>query len=175
MNPLDIEGLTNADEIRKLQQWAARYETIVEIGSWKGRSITALCQSCPGTVYAVDDFRGSNKSWDKLFMSDPKENEMDFLKNTKDLKNLKLLKMDSVEAAKMFEPKSIDMVFIDGDHSELEFGKDLDAWLPVCKKFLCGHDLYFGGVQQALDNRKIKYRSVGFNYPLCLWYSEVLQ
>jgi hypothetical protein len=175
MNPNQIEGLINEDEIRKLQEWAGQYESIVEVGSWKGRSTAALCSTCNGKVYAVDNFKGSESHWDMTYNADSKAVEAAFRENTKDLKNLEFLKMDSVEAAKKFEPKSIDMVFIDAGHEEENFKADMKAWLPIAKKFICGHDLYFGGVKKVLDELKIKYQSVGFNYPLCLWFAEVAQ
>ena len=173
MNPLLAEGLTNGDEIYKLQEWAAKYDSIVEVGSWKGRSTIALCQACSGKVVAVDNFRGSKSSWDMTYNADPQKVEDAFRENTKDCANLELMKMDSVEAAKHFKPRSVDMVFLDAAHEYDNFMPTLKAWLPIAKKFLCGHDLYFGDTKKVLDELGVKYRSVGFNYPLCLWYSEV--
>ena len=166
----------NIDEYRRLQDWASRYDTIVEIGSWKGVSTAHLCEACKGRVYAVDTFAGSSDPRDCAFK--PKEDIFSIFKeNTKDYNNLEVLKMTSLEAAKTFPPKSIDMVFIDGDHSYTSVKADLEAWAPIAKKWLCGHDLYFleQDVKRALEDLGIKYRSVGFNYPLCMWYSEVAQ
>jgi hypothetical protein len=71
--------------------------------------------------------------------------------------NLKVLKMDSTEAAKQFELKSVDFIFVDGDHDFQPFKKDLEAWVPICKKLICGHDLGEGGVTVALAELGINY------------------
>jgi hypothetical protein len=95
------------------------------------------------------------------------------MENMKDYHNLEVLKMGSLEAAKLFEPRSMDMVFLDASHEYEDIKADLAAWAPIAKKWLCGHDLYMGGVKRALDEAGIRYRSVGFRFPWCLWYSEV--
>jgi predicted O-methyltransferase YrrM len=114
-----IQGFMNIDELRRLQDWASQYESVVEVGSWKGQSTCAMCTVCPGKVYAVDHFRGS-KSLEDGTNPIHKQAQGDvysqFLENTKDFKNLEVLKMDSLEAAKQFEPRSVDMIFIDASH-----------------------------------------------------------
>ena len=54
----------------------------------------------------------------------------------------KLLAMPSVEAAATLPDRSVDGVFIDGDHSYMEVLRDIDAWEPKVKLggFLSGHD-----------------------------------
>src|SRR5688500_4628251 len=39
--------------------------------------------------------------------------------------------MDSLEAAKLFEPESVDLAFIDADHSEAGTARDIEAWWPL--------------------------------------------
>ena len=52
----DIEGWMEQTELEWLYSIASEMESIVEIGSWKGRSIHALCTRCKGTVTAIDLF-----------------------------------------------------------------------------------------------------------------------
>ncbi len=80
-------------------------------------------------------------------------------------KSVKVLRMDSREAAKMFEEKRdrhyfkdgyFDLVFIDANHNKEEVLKDIEAWLPLIKKggIICGHDYpssQWLGVQEAVD------------------------
>jgi hypothetical protein len=53
---------------------------------------------------------------------------------------LSIMRMDSLYASASFNDKSVDMVFIDGDHSEDGIRSDIRAWLPKTKKIICGHD-----------------------------------
>lgn len=48
---------------------------------------------------------------------------------------------DSIEISKVFKDKSIDFLYIDGDHSEYCIG-ELEAWLPKMKEdsVIAGHD-----------------------------------
>jgi uncharacterized delta-60 repeat protein len=111
-------------------------ESFLEIGSYKGKSTHAILSGGAKEVYAVDHFVGS---------SDPIETgNLDtydaFLKNVGHFSNLTIKRMSSLEAAKEFEDKSLDVVFIDGGHRIQEITEDIVAWLPKTKKILCGHD-----------------------------------
>ena len=144
-----IEGWMGPDELDWLYQRAQEMESIVEIGSWKGRSAHALCSGCPGMVYTVEHFKGNpNELQGAHREATERDISIDFANNMKGFQNLKLLRMDSVEAAKQFQPASIDMVFIDGCHVYEHVMADLKAWRPICKKLLCGHD--YSSVDRAL-------------------------
>src|SRR5262245_48308471 len=56
---LAIPGWMFEAELAWLEEQALERTIIVEIGSWQGRSTKALAAT-PGTVYAVDDWRGEN-------------------------------------------------------------------------------------------------------------------
>jgi len=147
----DIEGFMGSESVYWLNQIAGNFESIVEIGSWKGRSTHALCSGCKGKVTAVDHFKGS----DEPAHAEAKNGEIynEFIKNVGHFENLDVLKMDSVEAAGKFADKSVDMVFIDGGHKYEEVTADIKAWLPKCKKFICGHDYAsHEAVKKAVDD-----------------------
>lgn len=149
-----IEGWMEPVELVWLYLTAKGMGSIVEIGSWKGRSTHALLSGCKGTVWAVDHFRGSKEQIENdLTYSEIEKGNIykDFLKNVGHFKNLKLLKMDSLEAVKKFKDNSVDMVFIDGGHSYKEVKQDIKAWCPKARKIICGHDFNFLGVNQAVD------------------------
>jgi len=110
---------------------------VVEVGAWHGRSTRALA-NVKGVVYAVDHWKGSvgEARFDGI---DPDAEFATFKKRTADLENLRIIRMDSVSAAKRFS-KQVDMVFIDASHDEVSFRADVEAWLPKTRKILCGHD-----------------------------------
>jgi len=155
----NIDGWMGPEELKWLFDRAGEMESIVEIGSWVGKSTHALLSGCKGTVWAVDHFLGSpaeRGSTHALAVENPGEPFRRFKANVGHFENLKILEMDSIEASKKFERKSIDMVFIDGDHDFEAVKKDLMAWMPICKKLLCGHDASMGGVREALDACAVK-------------------
>jgi len=146
----NISGWMSHGEVNWLYLMAQIMDNIVEIGSWMGRSTDALLSGCKGTVWAVDHFKGSPNE-DLAERAKTEDIFKIFMDNVGHYKNLKLLKMDSLEAAEKFKDKSIDMVFIDGGHEYEEVKVDIEVWLPKVKKLICGHDYYRGGVKRAVD------------------------
>ena len=134
-----IEGWTSYTELIWLYLTAQKMHSIVEVGSWKGRSAHALATSCPGKVYLVDDFSDNP--------TEHPEAEKDLRENIASFKNIEIIKKKSLEAAAQFGDKSIDMVFIDGAHDRVSVYNDIKAWYPKCKKIVCGHDFDQEGVR----------------------------
>ena len=64
-----------------------------------------------------------------------------FLKNMEPY-NYKLIRKDSVEASTGFKDESVDLVFIDGNHTKEDVSRDIIAWYPKVKfgGMICGHD-----------------------------------
>lgn len=71
-----------------------------------------------------------------------------------------VLGMSSLEASRMIADASLDLVFLDADHSEAGVAADLSAWLPKVKPggWIGGHDYGnadrrydFSGVARAVD------------------------
>lgn len=150
----NIPGLITQNEFQWLYEKAHGMETILEIGAWKGKSTFSLLSGCKGIVWSVDHFRGSPLEINgaEREAQDGKIKDI-FLQNVGHFSNLHLLEMDSLDAVKQFKEKSIDMIFIDGDHRLEAVRLDLKVWYPICKKLFCGHDYDPGhpGVVQAVD------------------------
>lgn len=145
-----IEGWMFPNELECLSSWASQHESIVEIGSWKGRSTYALCKGTAGRVWAVDTFKGSPdepEHVERIAAAGGSTFE-EFDRNTEDCPNLSSVALDSVEAA-AYVPDA-DMVFLDGGHSYEQVLADLKAWLPKTKKLICGHDIQAPGVARAV-------------------------
>lgn len=77
------------------------------------------------------------------------------LKHLRLLKYVTQLRMDSKDAAVLFEPASVDFVFIDGDHSTESVLLDIDSWKPKLKfgGIMAGHDYDHPSVRTAVNKR----------------------
>jgi predicted O-methyltransferase YrrM len=150
-----IEGYTVVRELQWLNRMAKDMNSIVEVGSYLGRSAHALLSGCPGIVTCVD-------TWLPLSWEDgdsewkDEERFKHFLGNTSQFHNRAVLRMSSLRAASMFIDGSVDMVFIDGNHDKQPFLEDLAAWLPKTRKMICGHDYDAVGwpeVKEVVDEK----------------------
>jgi hypothetical protein len=140
-------------------------EKYVEIGAWKGKSICYAAVEIINsgkniTIDSVDTWEGS--PGESVIMNDKsiKNNTLynEFIKNIEPVKHIVTpVKMPSVEAAKLYEDKSLFFVFIDGSHLYESVKEDILAWLPKVKSggFIGGHDIdqteEFNGVRKAVD------------------------
>jgi len=137
-----IEGWMTYAELIWLNLMAKKMDSVVEVGSWKGRGAHAIASGCKGKVYLVDDFSQHHNFSPEV--------ESELRKNMAPFKNVEILKQKSVEAASRFKDNSIDMVFIDGAHDRDSVYNDIMAWYPKCKKIICGHDSELEGVKQGV-------------------------
>ena len=149
-----IPGWTTDTELELLRHLGSSFDSIVEVGCWKGRSTKELLETCKGTVYAVDHFNGSDTDNSGLAMFGL-DIYHEFMSNVGSYPNLKVLKGDSVEISKKFNGNKVDMVFIDAGHDYEEVKSDIEAWLPKCKKIIAGHDYSdeWVGVKKAVDEK----------------------
>jgi len=150
-----ISGWMSPAELKVLKKFAKKSDSIVEVGCWKGRSTKEFLENCNGKVYAVDHFSGTNSDYSSDLASVELNIYDQFIKNVGHYKNLEILKGDSVEMANMFNGTKVDMVFIDAGHTYEECKSDIEAWLPKCKKRICGHDYSNDhmGVKKAVDEK----------------------
>ena len=125
-------------------------EKYVEIGAWKGKSVK------------------NNTLYDE------------FIKNIEPVKHIVTpVKMPSVEAAKLYEDKSLFFVFIDGSHLYEAVKEDILAWLPKVKSggFIGGHDIdqteEFNGVRKAVDELIGPKNIIIYNQGWASWMHRV--
>lgn len=141
---------------------------VVEIGSWIGASSCLLASGLKGTrakMYAIDNFKGNASDCsariryrERMSKLKTDTTKVIFDKNITyfNLENrIVAIVNDSLQAAKGFcEPlHSIDLVFIDGDHSEEATKNDIALWLPFVKSggIVVFHDFTSNhGVPQAV-------------------------
>jgi predicted O-methyltransferase YrrM len=145
-----IEGWFTEDEGR----WYARFAralrggTLVEIGSWKGRStsfVGPVCKERGTRLVCVDHWRGSVDGMAARYAASlaTEDVEQVFRANMAALDiPVEVLSMSSREAAERFPPGSVDRVFVDGSHDGESVAEDLRLWSArlVPGGVLAGHD-----------------------------------
>jgi predicted O-methyltransferase YrrM len=149
-----IVGWMSLTELRYLAEQAQHHHSIVEVGSFAGRSTKALAMATPGIVYAIDDWRGEQDQplrpeyLQKLFT----QHLMPELVKGKCVH----LNMTSLDAAKRYRERecTFDLVFIDGSHDYQSVCDDVTNWLPLVASggLMCGHDWGVGQVKEALSD-----------------------
>lgn len=151
--------------------WArtARQDAVfVEVGVYFGKSLAYMAEclaSRPDVrVYAVDHFCGETVTGLNTWVTDDvKSVEGPFSAFAKAMlfhapqafERANVLRCGSAMAARLFEDASVDMVFIDADHSYESVLADIRAWLPKMKPggLLAGHDHMsaWPGVERAVS------------------------
>lgn len=121
-----------------ITKYVNKDSTIVELGSFSGISSELFALHC-GKLYCVDPWLPYQEIMDVDKMSNAESNFNDMMKN---YDNITKYKMTSLEASSMFENLSLDMVYIDNDHSSENVEKEIKMWLPKIKKtgYIAGHD-----------------------------------
>ncbi len=137
---LAVDGWMSQTELEWLYGRAALMNEVAEVGAFKGRTTTALAEACRGMVYAIDHWEGDDDGNKVLRGIYDKENvEAVFDENMKPYANVVKIRKPSVEATKVVKGE-VDMVFIDGEHTYESVKADIEAWLPITRRLLCGHD-----------------------------------
>lgn len=133
---LDIEG----ELLYKYSQKCKK--SIVEIGSWKGRSTIWLASGFKGKgkVYAIDPHEGIKEGEARPIG----KSYEDFIKNIKNSGLEDLIEpiiMTSIEAIKDWK-ENLDLIFIDGSHEYSNVLLDFLCWAPFIDRggFVALHD-----------------------------------
>lgn len=166
-------------ENRKVCSWFGSYgivphlaqmigaQNIVEIGVAYGYHADFILSNLPNIKYVgIDPYLAGYDAEDifcndvqALFGEERAQVAMDRLFSTVS-SNLEkfgsratLIREKSWLGANQFDDGSLDIVYIDGDHTYEAVVKDLAAWYPKVKKggILCGDDIGWSGVKGAVD------------------------
>jgi predicted O-methyltransferase YrrM len=147
-----IPGWFDFDDVYR--EFVDRMEsgTIVEVGSWLGRSVVYLAeyvleQQKDIRIYSVDTWQGSNEEAHRKYLEEIGGADAlyeQFLKNISPLPidSIIPIRRASVEAAKLFADDSLDVVYIDASHNYIDVANDIDAWISKVKSggIIAGHD-----------------------------------
>lgn len=135
----------------------------VEVGVSTGRNFSRLLENCPSLhLTGVDIFeerpgleKEGGQSFEGWNLPGHEKRLREMVERCYSTRG-KLIKGYSTEVAKEFEDKSLDFVFLDGDHRHAQVREDILAWRPKVRDggVLCGHDYQekFPGVIKAVDD-----------------------
>ena len=166
-------------EYRKLVEQVPDGGIICELGTWKGRSLCSVADIIKRKklkVIAVDTFEGTIVE-DAMIEVAKRENiEFIFIENMERF-GLKptIYRMTTNEASIRVKDKSLDLVFIDSDHTEEGVRNDLAKWESKVKKggLISGHDyngVTWPGVRKAVDER---YYDVHYDGKSIVWSKKL--
>lgn len=132
---------------------------IVEVGCWKGASICYLAQEVKNydkemELFAVDTWQGSDEivHRDEIERLGGADNLYEtFLQNIKKgnvSRMITPIRMHSLEASRLFEDQSLEVVFIDASHKYKDVLDDIKHWYPKVKTggIIAGHDYLPGNI-----------------------------
>lgn len=110
-----------------------RSHNIVEVGVYTGQSAAFL---------GVELFNRHCGLSVKFDLVDSMHEQHRSRQNLERLPGFNFISGQSHEVADLYDHRSLDMVFIDADHSYAAVSRDIDAWLPKVRKggIIAGHD-----------------------------------
>lgn len=157
---LDLDGWFLGEEAVAYRRLASQIQdgVIVELGVWKGKSMSEILDIAAANrcqVFAVDLWYhhpdgGLYAGPNALDIRGVFEQNLALLGHTD---RVRLIQEDTATAAAHFADGSVDLLFVDGDHSHAGVVRDLRAWLPKLKPdgILFGHDYsWFEGVRTGV-------------------------
>lgn len=131
---------------------------IVEIGSFSGGSTEVFALTCE-KVYSIDPYDegehliqetrdGSEGTAKEILQTAEKM----FIERMSAYDNVVKIKQSSADAVSRFEDKSLDAVYIDGDHRYESVVDDIRRWMPKLNDdgIISGHDYDDSVVMQAV-------------------------
>lgn len=133
-------------------------DTIVEVGSWRGRSLCYLLEKAKQQnkkldIVAVDTWTGQDDGKGQTEGSMLQEFQDNLIKAGFELSEYRYILEDTTFSASHFQDNSIKCCFIDGNHEYQKVKEDILAWLPKVKDggILAGHDYTWPDVIKAVD------------------------
>lgn len=154
-----IQGYFDFEHVyRHAVEWIPDGGTFVEVGCWKGMSLSFFLVEAKNSgkklkVFGVDHFLGSVGDVPLLTMAQKESIQMHCIANiAKADYPASIIPAKSHEAAPMFDDGSCDYVFIDDSHDKESVLISLNAWLPKVRKggYIAGHDINQSAVSEAV-------------------------
>lgn len=137
--PVEIPG-KDRDDLAKLFA-ALGYQVGAEIGVLRGDYSETLCKANPTVKhYCIDPYLRYLNHFSQDELNDAEQEAMLKLQSY----NAHFIKEPSIVAADRFEDKSLDYVYIDGNHEFPYVVEDLTSWVKKVRPggIISGHDYY---------------------------------
>lgn len=168
-----IQGWCTIEKAAKLIELIVsnKLETCVEIGVFGGSSLVpqamAIRYNGGGLVYGIDPWENNSaleemvhpdhrKWWSELNYNTIYNDCVKNLEKQKLSKYCKLMRAKSEDVVNEFKDESIDLLHIDGNHSEVLSYKDATLYLPKVKKngYIMFDDIWWCEVENHVTTRK---------------------
>ncbi len=134
-------------------------KVLVEVGVYGGALSMMFAQYLPSIEkqYIVDSWQGGYSGFDQKHMDAIAEGVLTWAKHQP---KVTVHRMDSADAAKLFDDESIDFFHTDGDHSLAGIRGDIAAWLPKVKPgcILSGDNYEIPAVAQGVKEAFPKHK-----------------
>ena len=151
-----VPGYMSAMELAWLAENAKGKETVIEVGSWLGRSTKAMAMTVGGSVYAVDHWKGTgggDATGEEAKTIDPFAefcHNVGYELNRRKVQTIHMKHEDLSEPLTCHDGLTLDvhlvepadLLFIDGSHEEVDVRRDIKNCVSKVKPggILCGHD-----------------------------------
>lgn len=154
---LNVEGLMTEEELRQMAELLpdVPYPRVLETGAWLGRSAT-LWHALGAQVFTIDDWTGKwatphtagQEDWLDKFLKGTNPEITPIQANTI-VNHMELFTLVRL----LFLVRKADLVFIDADHTYVGVHADLNLAKHAIGPggVVCGHDIDFPGVKQAVE------------------------
>lgn len=152
-NAMTIFGWMSEEELTWLAEHASTCNTIVEVGSYHGRSTVAMAANSSAQIWAVDTWGGPVTAGAQIQVDNA--DFQAFSNNTRLHPNIHAVRNTSIAAAVNFTELA-DMIFLDASHAYEDVAADIAAWRLKARPggILCGHDYgTWPGVGRAVDEQ----------------------
>lgn len=141
----DLDGQIFPEESAWLYRSAADKRSIVEIGSFRGKSCVMLAVGSAGSgghVTAIDPHINAPGLGRDLYNRQDHERFMAAVQKHGVRERVTKMVETSARARELWDGRAIDLLWVDGDHSYEGCKADLEAWAPLVRVggVVAGHD-----------------------------------
>lgn len=161
----DDEAWALHETVRNHPSSRASGPTVVEIGSWHGRSTIVLARALQargsGVVYAIDPHAGT-AIHDATGVSDTYEAFLANMRKAGVAEHVRPIRALSTVARSQFADLSVDVLLIDGSHGYDDVVRDIDDWTSALADVatVAFHDARsYPSVRQAITDRVLNVGS----------------